>query len=170
MPVFVPGDRIAPAQDLQRTDGVQCGRPPRKAFPFPAQRAPQPMGQLFPLIIQQDAPVIHITHGVLKRTAAPGPLQQEARPIQPPGHGAAQPPGQLIQRGILLVLVGDGQLGRVGGGSRPQVGHKVGNGHVRLMAHGGDHGNTGGVDGAGHVLVVEGPQILHGAAAPAGND
>ena len=37
------------------------------------------------------------------------------------------------------------------------------------MAHGGDDRNLRGIDGTGYVLVVEGPEILHGAAAPSGN-
>ena len=38
------------------------------------------------------------------------------------------------------------------------------------MSHSGDDRGLAGIDGAGHSLVVEGPQILHGAAAPAGDD
>ena len=38
------------------------------------------------------------------------------------------------------------------------------------MAHGGDDGRLAVVDGPGDPLVVEGPQVLHGPAAPAGDD
>ena len=42
--------------------------------------------------------------------------------------------------------------------------------HIRLMADGGDDRDLGCVDGAGHALIVEGPEILHGAAAASGDD
>ena len=74
-----------------------------------------------------------------------------------------EPPQQLH-------LVRHGDLRRVGGGGRPRIRHKVGDGHVRLVAHGGDDGRLTVVDGPGHPLVVEGPQVLHGPAAPAGDD
>ena len=38
------------------------------------------------------------------------------------------------------------------------------------MSHGGDHRDLRGVDGPGHPLVIEGPQVLHGPAAPAGDE
>ena len=38
------------------------------------------------------------------------------------------------------------------------------------MAYGGDHRDLGAVDGPSHALLVKGPQVLHGAAPPAGDD
>ena len=64
-------------------------------------------------------------------------------------------------------LIRHRQLCGVGGRCGPQVGNIVRNGHIRLMPHGGNNGYIRIVDGMGHPLVVKGPQILHGAAAPA---
>ena len=67
-----------------------------------------------------------------------------------------------------LFRVRRGQLGGVGRRRRTQVCHIVGYGDVRLMAHGGYDRYLAVVDGPGHALVVEGPEVLHGAAAAPG--
>ena len=44
------------------------------------------------------------------------------------------------KEGINFILVGHRQFGGVGGGGSPQIGHKVSDGHIWLVAHGGDDG------------------------------
>ena len=67
------------------------------------------------------------------------------------------------------VLRGGDQLG--GGGRRggAEVGDKIGDGEVGLVADGGDTGELGGGDGASEGFVVEAGEIFDGAAA-AGED
>ena len=83
---------------------------------------------------------------------------------------AGHPLRQVAELPPQLHLIRHRDLCSVGGRGGPGVRHKVGNGDVRLMAYGGDHRGLAGVDGAGHPLIVEGPQVLHRAAAPAGDD
>ena len=70
-----------------------------------------------------------------------------------------------------LRLIGRGQLRGVGGRGRPDVRHKVGNGHVRLVAHGGDDGNFRIIDGRGFALVTnnEGKPLRRTEDAPVGS-
>ena len=58
----------------------------------------------------------------------------------------------------------------MGGGGRPNVRYKVGNGHIRLVTHRRDHRQLRLVDSPSHPLVVESPQILDGSATPAGDN
>ena len=51
-----------------------------------------------------------------------------------------------------------------------KIGDVVGNRHVRLVPDGGNDRDLGIINGPGHALVVERPEILHRAAAAAGND
>ena len=83
---------------------------------------------------------------------------------------AGHPLRQVAELPPQLHLIRHRDLRGVGGRGGPGVRHKVGNGDVWLMAYGGDHRGLAGVDGAGHPLIVEGPQVLHRAAAPAGDD
>jgi hypothetical protein len=57
------------------------------------------------------------------------------------------------------------QFGRGSGRGRPQVGHKVRNGEVGLVAHTADHGHRALNERARELLVVEGPQVFDRAAA-----
>src|SRR5699024_8099066 len=63
--------------------------------------------------------------------------------LEPFGLGLVEPGQEAGDPLPQLSLVGNCQLGGVGGGGGPKVGHKVRDGHVRLMAHGGDHGDLG---------------------------
>ena len=63
-----------------------------------------------------------------------------------------------------------GDFRRIGRRRCPPVGHKVADGHVRLMPHGGDDGDLRVIDGPGHPLIVEGPQVLQRASAAAGDE
>ena len=56
-------------------------------------------------------------------------------------------------------------LCRVAGRSRGVVGREVGDAVIDFMPDAREHGNGTAVHGAGHALVVEGPQILHRSAA-----
>lgn len=75
-----------------------------------------------------------------------------------------------IQRPQQLGHVRHGDLGGVGGRGGPPVRYEVADGHVRLVAHRRDDGNIRVVDGAGHALVVKGPQVLQRTAAAAGDE
>ncbi|OQB89599.1 MAG: hypothetical protein BWX84_02338 [Verrucomicrobia bacterium ADurb.Bin118] len=48
-------------------------------------------------------------------------------------------------------------LRRRGGGGGAHVGHKITDGKINLMPHGGHHRQRGRVNGAGHRLLVERP-------------
>ena len=63
-----------------------------------------------------------------------------------------------------------GDLCGVAGRRSPPVRDEIRNGDIRLMPDGRDHGDPGGVDGPGHPLVVEGPEVLQRAAAPSRDD
>ena len=75
-----------------------------------------------------------------------------------------------IQRPQQFGHVRHGDLGGVGGRGGPPVRYEVADGHVRLVAHRRDDGNIRVVDGAGHALVVKGPQVLQRTAAAAGDE
>ena len=94
------------------------------------------------------------------------PLGQLATGIgQAQPRGCVQAPPQPVDIPQPGPLVGADLLGGGRGGRRAHVGGEVGDGHVDLVAHAGHHRDRAGADGAGHGLVVEGPQILQGAAA-----
>ena len=65
--------------------------------------------------------------------------------------------------------VGDDQLCRRRGSGGAPVGHVVGDGKVRFMAHAADHRNPAAKDGPRHHFFIEGPEVFQGTAAP-GND
>ena len=121
------------------------------------------MVQVQPLVLDVGHSVRHHPLGRQGGEPLPGGLQPRRLASRHPLPCAPEPPQQLH-------LVRHGDLRRVGGGGRSGIGHKIGNGHVRFMAHGGDDGRLAIVNGPGHPLVVEGPQIFHGPAAPSGNN
>jgi hypothetical protein len=60
-------------------------------------------------------------------------------------------------------------FGRGAGRGAAEVGYKVADGEVNLVADSTDHGDRASSNGAGEVLIVESPEILHGTT-PAGNE
>ena len=72
-----------------------------------------------------------------------------------------------LQEGRLLL---DDHLGRGRGRRGPEVGDEIGDGEVDLVADGRDDGHGRAGDGPGHGLLVEGPQVLDGAAAAADDE
>ena len=164
-----PGHGIAPAQHLQRAQGVQLGHGPGKPPGLPVPVGPGRRCHLVLHIIQLEPPVLDKGQGVRQHPLFRQGLQPPLLPLQAVqhalGHAVLRPP-QIPQQ---LRHIRHSDLRGVAGGGRPPVGHIVGDGHVRLVAHGGDHRDLRGIDGSGHPLVVEGPQVLHGAAAPAGD-
>ncbi len=70
--------------------------------------------------------------------------------------------------GELVLGFGD-ELGGGGRSGGAEVGGEVGDGEVGFVADGGDDGETGGDDGAGDALGVEGGEVFKRAAA-AGQD
>ena len=68
------------------------------------------------------------------------------------------------------MLVGHRQLRRRGRRGRAQVGHKIADGEIGFVPHGGDHRNAGGRHRPRDRLVVEGPQLLNGTAAAADDE
>ena len=89
------------------------------------------------------------------------------RRLQLAAQGGRHGTGHGVQILPQSVLIRHGKLCRVGGRRRTKIGHVVGNGHIRLVSHGGDHGNFRFINGMGDQFVVERPQILNGAAASA---
>ena len=69
-----------------------------------------------------------------------------------------------------LVLGADDQFGRGGRRRRAQVGDKIADREVGLVADGGDDGNLGGGDGARQAFIVEGEEIFERAAAARHDD
>ena len=81
-------------------------------------------------------------------------------------HAIAEAACEQIQRSQPDLARLGHQLGRRRGRGSAQVGAKVGDGEVRLVPHPADQGHRALHDGAGQLLVVEGPQVLDGAAPP----
>ena len=170
MSVLRLGDGIAPAQHLQRAHGVQGGGQTGQALPLSTQGGRETVAQPLSLIAKPGPAVHNLRHGIPEDPALSHALQPGAGELQLALHGAVHAPLQLKEGGVHVVLIGDGQLRPVGGRGCPHIGHKVGDGHVGLMPHGRDHRDLRGENAPGHVLVVEGPQVLHGPAAPSGDD
>ena len=61
-------------------------------------------------------------------------------------------------------------FGRRGGRGRSHIGYKIGDGEVDLVADGRNHRNRRLEDRPGHHLLIERPEILHGAAAASHDD
>ena len=58
-----------------------------------------------------------------------------------PVHGALEPRLQMVQSFPQVSLIWNRQFCAVGGGRGPQVCHKVRDGHIRFVSHGGNHRN-----------------------------
>jgi len=69
-----------------------------------------------------------------------------------------------------VVKRGGHQLGSSGGRRRTQVGDKIGDGEVSLVADGGDDGKLGSGDGFGKKFGVEGCEVFERAAAASDDD
>ena len=166
----VPGHGVAPAENQQGTHGLQSRPGPDVALIFAQQLLLHGGFQTAELVVQQHPAVLQIVFRTLEHPGIPEPVGLLPPELEPFGLGLVEPGQEAGDPLPQLSLVGNCQLGGVGGGGGPEVGHKVRDGHVRLMAHGGDYGNLGEIDHARHPLVVEGPEVLHGAAAPAGDN
>ena len=116
--------------------------------------------QAFPFLLQ-------VTCGAAQgRAPAQGiqvPLGIFDLPFQGNRHGG----GHGVQGFRQCIPVRYRQLGGIGGCGGPEVSHIVGNCHIRLVAHRGNHRNLGFIDGIGNPLVIKGPKVLNGAASPA---
>ncbi len=109
---------------------------------------------------------------LLPRHAARGPAQALRGIVEPlvaqvdlALHAVVQALRQQLQRAQPEVARLRHQLRRGGGRGRAQVGAEIGDGEVRLVPHAAEHGHRALHDGARQLGVVEGPEILHGAAA-----
>ena len=69
-----------------------------------------------------------------------------------------------------FVLGADDQLGRGGRRGRSQVGNKVADGEIGLVADGGDDRNLGRGNGARQTFIVEGEQVFERTAAASHDD
>ena len=105
-------------------------------------------------------------HGLRRPAQAAGqPVDALRLGIEPAAQGAVDAFLQHVDAAQPLLARCTGQLGGGGGRGRAQVGHEVGDGEVGLVSYAADDRHRAGGDGAGQLLVVEGPQILDGAAA-----
>ena len=120
--------------------------------------------------VQPQGLVLNRDHGVPEHPFGRQGLQPLPEEGQAPALRLSQPGLEASQPLEQLRLVRRRHLRGVGGGGGPGVGHEVRDGHIRLVAHGGDDGDVRVVDGPGHPFIVERPQVLDGPAAPAGND
>lgn len=161
---------ISSGQHLQRAHCVQFRRQRHGFSPIFFQFLLGNRTQTVLQPIDHHPLFIQIRCGTLQRSGAgqhPQAPPARAHPLlqirRQAGKRAAQPFAQLL-------LIRRRQFRRIGRRGRTQIRHIVGNRHIRLMPHRGNHRNPGRGNGAGHPLLVEGPQILHAAAAAAGND
>ncbi len=90
--------------------------------------------------------------------------------VPAPVNGAGQGAAQAGQASRQFGQIRHHQLHRGAGGGGPPIGDKIGNGEIHFVTHRRDHRNGAAVDGPGHHLFVEGPQIFQGAAAPGQDD
>src|SRR5690606_16330570 len=139
--------------------------------------------------LQVAQALLTLLHAVL-----PGPAQAHIQFIQPLAllgqalAGVAQAstqrvqpqvvPGQAYPHALLQLLLAAAQLQQHGlgvragqfrcggGGGCAYIGDEVADGNIRLVADGADNRRVAGGDGAGHLFLVERPQILQGAATP----
>ena len=121
-------------------------------------------------VIQQEATVIDIVDRAAKASGRGQRRYALALRFQAFGDQRKQhrlPGGQKLPQ---LRLVRYGKLCRVGRCGRTQVGNKIGDRDVRLVADGGDDRNLGFRDRICHTFIVEGPEVLNGTAAPSGDD
>ncbi|MPM76558.1 hypothetical protein SDC9_123557 [bioreactor metagenome] len=132
----------------------------------PAGEVSQPllqMGQQHPPVLNEGQLVLHHPLFSQRLKTAAADLQLCLLRLRDAVPRSPQPPQQLH-------LVRYGDLRRVGGGGRPHVRYEIGNRHVRLMAHGGDHRQVRIENGPRNPLVVKGPKVLHRPAATARDD
>ncbi len=71
---------------------------------------------------------------------------------------------------LQLLLGADDNLGGGRRSGRAQVGDKIADGEIRLMAHGGDDGDVAGGDEARERFIVEGRQVFDAASATRDDD
>ena len=173
LPLRVLGHRVPPPQRGQGREGLQLsGRRGPERLPAPVRLAGHA-----PL----EAPASpRSTASPWGRggggAPAPGAFQagssapRGAAPRPPCLEGPGEPLREAAQRAQQGRPVLDGRLGGGRGRGRPQVGHQVGDGDVHLVAHAGDDRHGAAADGPGHRLLVEGPQVFDGAAAPPHDD
>ena len=64
-----------------------------------------------------------------------------------------------------IVARGNHHFGGGRGRGRAQIGHEIGDGHIRLMSHRRDHRHRAGRNRARYGLLVEGPQVFERSAA-----
>lgn len=99
---------------------------------------------------------------------------KRVEPLGVPGEAARKLAGnaapELPQVREQGVAVRAEDLGGGGRRCRAQVGGEVGDGEVGFMADPGNHRQPAGADGTRHDFLVERPQILDAAAAPAQDD
>ena len=123
-------------------------------------------------VLQAKVQAIHPLGQVLQQAHRAGqPLEQllhMPRPrLQQTRHALAEFRPLLGQPGLQLRAVRAQQFRRRRRGGGSFVSDKIGDGVINLVAHPADHRNGGSIDGPGHDLLIEGPQIFQGAAAPA---
>jgi len=104
---------------------------PHQAFPGLEQTLPP----LLPLLPRP----LKTTGGRTQAQAALATLEPVFLPLQPSLACALQRQGELVQALPVFAPQGPEQLGRVGRGSRTNVGRHVGQGHVHFMADTGQH-------------------------------
>ena len=115
-------------------------------------------------------PLIDKGHGTFHDRAGRQALQPPRAGIQDPSHGAVGAQLSDRERFQDLFPLRNGQFGRVRRGGGAAVGSEIGNGKIRLVPHGGDHGYLRVINGPGRDLFIESPKILHGSSAPPGDD
>ena len=79
--------------------------------------------------------------------------------------GRVHPPQERLLRLQQRPAFRHGQLSGGRGRGCAHVGHKIRDRHIGFVSHGADHRGMTACDSARHHLFIEGPQVLHAAAA-----
>src|SRR5207245_8712112 len=122
---------------------------------------------------QGSEPPVAVPEGPrgIGQTAALGVQAQAlAASLEPPPHRADQAVVEVAQGVDDGLLLPHDELGGGRRRRRAQVRHEVGDREVDLVADAGDHRGLRGDDRARDDLLVEGPEVLERAAAPADDD
>ena len=97
------------------------------------------MDQPLLLIVQQHSLLLNGAQGRLEEGAGLGPFQPVPPLLEGAVHGPLEAGFPVCQHVPEFPLVGYRTLCSVGGSGCPEIGGKIGDGHVRLMAHGSNH-------------------------------
>ena len=182
------GDGVAAGEDRERRDGAERGGSGAEAFAFArhvrreAQQRSVDRGQSrahragarFEHAEERDAAAVEAfaaRRDASRQKSEAIRRREVAKLVAVVAHArlddVPHPPGHVIDLRADFALRPDHDLGGRGRRRRAQVGYEVADGEVGLVADRGDRRDRAGGNGAGHRLLVEGPQIFERSSAAA---